>query len=144
MPLHRFYIPPNLYTAEDKAKLAEAITNVYTFIPRFYVVVLFIEVDQENCFVGGNSTKGFVRILVHHLARQFENDEKKVTFMDMYEDAIKPFTKDRGLDWEVAVSDEDPKLWRENGLIPPHAVRDKEAEDLWKRENRPIPYRTKL
>ncbi|KAF9025880.1 hypothetical protein BDZ89DRAFT_988268 [Hymenopellis radicata] len=140
MPLHRFYIPPNLYTAEDKAKLAEAITNIYIRIPRFYVVVLFIEVDQDNCFVGGNPSKGFVRILVHHLARQFENDEKKVTFMDMYEEAIKPFTKDRGLDWEVAVADGDPKLWRVNGLIPPHAVRDKEAEDLWKRENRAIPF----
>ncbi|KAF8908311.1 putative oxalocrotonate tautomerase [Mucidula mucida] len=127
MPLHRFYIPPNLYTVEDKAKLADAITNVYTRIPRFYVVVLFIEVDQEIIC--------FVRILVHHLARQFENEERK---------AIQPFTKDRGLDWEVAISDEDPKLWRENGLIPPHAVRDKEAEDLWKRENKPIPYRTKL
>ncbi len=27
--------------------------------------------------------------------------------MDTYEEVIKPFTKDRGVDWEVAISDED-------------------------------------
>ncbi|KAF9025888.1 hypothetical protein BDZ89DRAFT_1114061 [Hymenopellis radicata] len=117
MPLHRFYVPPNLYSAEDKAKLAEAITDIYTKritapIPAFYVVVLFIDVKQEDYFVGGKPTKDFVRVVVHHLARQFPNDERKLVFMDMYEAALKPFTKDRGLNWEVEVSDGDPKLWR--------------------------------
>ena len=71
MPLHRFYVPPGLYTAEDKAKLSEAITAIYVGIPRFYVVVIFIEVDKDNFYVGGKPTDNFVRILIHHLARQF-------------------------------------------------------------------------
>lgn len=76
MPLHRFYAPPNLYSAEDKAKLAEAITDIYTKripapLPAFYVVILFIDVKQEDYFVGGKPTKDFVRVVVHHLARQF-------------------------------------------------------------------------
>jgi len=69
MPLHRFYIPRNTYSKEDKAALSEAITNVYSVaMPRFYVVVLFIEVDKENYFVGGKAVDNFVRVVVHHLA----------------------------------------------------------------------------
>ncbi|KAF8908312.1 putative oxalocrotonate tautomerase enzyme-domain-containing protein [Mucidula mucida] len=125
--------PPNLYSAEDKAKLAEAITDIYTKripapLPAFYVVILFIDVKQEDYFVGGKPTKDFVRVVVHHLARQFPNDERKLVFMDLYEAALKPFTKDRGLNWEVEISDEDPKLWRENGIIPPHAIGDRKEK----------------
>ena len=68
MPLHRFYIPRNTYSKEDKAALSEAITSVYNVLPKFYVVVLFIEVDKEDYFVGGKSVDNFVRVVVHHYA----------------------------------------------------------------------------
>jgi len=68
MPLHRIYIPRNTYSKEDKAALSEAITSVYSAIPKFYVVVLFIEVDKEDYFVGGKSVDNFVRIVLHHVA----------------------------------------------------------------------------
>lgn len=71
MPLHRLYIPPNLYSAEDKAVIAESITKVYAQLPAFYVVVLFIDIDKENYFVGGKRSDRFVRIAVQHIARQF-------------------------------------------------------------------------
>ena len=127
MPLHRFYVPPGLYTAEDKAKLSEAITAVYASIPRFYVVVVFIEVDKDSYYVGGKPTDNFVRVVIHHLARQFpkyvtisakeirhlqrlRSDQRKKQFMDTYEKAIEPFTKERGVDWEVEISDEDVRI----------------------------------
>lgn len=75
MPLHRFYVPPDLYSADDKAKIAEAITEIYTKklkpLPAFYVVVIFIDVKEEDYFVGGKKTQQFVRVVVDHLARQF-------------------------------------------------------------------------
>ncbi|KAI1707310.1 putative oxalocrotonate tautomerase enzyme domain-containing protein [Ditylenchus destructor] len=38
MPLHRFYIPEGLYTEDDKKKLAQSITDLYTHVmPAFYV-----------------------------------------------------------------------------------------------------------
>lgn len=70
MPLHRLYIPPNLYSAEDKGAIADAITKVYSHLPAFYVVVLFINVDKEDYYVGGQRRDSFVRISVQHLARQ--------------------------------------------------------------------------
>ncbi|KAG7448806.1 uncharacterized protein BT62DRAFT_929884 [Guyanagaster necrorhizus] len=142
MPLHRFYVPPNLYSDEDKQTLSKAITNQYTRtgLPEFYVVVLFVEVPRQGYFVGGKATDNFVRVVVHHLAKQFATDEDKARFMNAYEQTIAPFTKARGVDWEVEVIDSDPQLWRENGIIPPHAVNNTEIALLWAKENRPVPY----
>lgn len=73
MPLHRFFIPPNLYSDEDKQTLSKVITDLYAQrgLPEFYVVVLFIEIPRNGYFVGGRATDNFVRVVVHHLARQF-------------------------------------------------------------------------
>lgn len=75
MPLHIFYVPPGLYSEEDKAKLAAAITDIYVHklpnpIAAFLVVVLFIDVKEGSYFVGGKKTQQFVRVVVNHLARQ--------------------------------------------------------------------------
>jgi phenylpyruvate tautomerase PptA (4-oxalocrotonate tautomerase family) len=72
MPLHRLFVPKGLYTQADKAALAEAITAVYTpMLPAFYVVVLFIELEPTNYFVGGKPTERMLRIGVEHVARNF-------------------------------------------------------------------------
>lgn len=73
MPLHRFYVPRNLYTAEDKEAIAAAVTRIYTSfgLPAFYVVVLFISVDIDDYFVGAKKTDKFLRISIQHIARQF-------------------------------------------------------------------------
>ena len=62
-------MPKGLYTPSDKAALAQAITAVYDFLPKFYVVVLFIELESKDFFVGGKATERMVRISVEHLAR---------------------------------------------------------------------------
>ena len=75
MPLHRLFVPKDLYSAEDKTAIAQAITAVYTsapsFLPAFYVVVLFIELEPGNFLVGGKVTERMVRISVEHIARNF-------------------------------------------------------------------------
>ena len=38
-------------------------------IPRFYVVVTFVEAEKDSFFVGGKLNTKFVRIVSHHLAR---------------------------------------------------------------------------
>ncbi|KAJ6551920.1 putative oxalocrotonate tautomerase [Mycena capillaripes] len=136
MPLHRFFTPKGMYTSEDKAAISAAVTGVYTTLPKFYVVVLFIELDPESFFVGGKSADKFLRIAAEHYARNFSDDKHKRDFMDRYEKALEPFTKGRGIDWEVQVTDADRTLWNENGMAPP--LPDTEEENIWKRENRAV------
>ncbi|THV00315.1 hypothetical protein K435DRAFT_657510 [Dendrothele bispora CBS 962.96] len=138
MPLHRLYVPPNLYTPEEKSAIAKAITGVYSGLPTFYVVVVFVDVPKQNYFVGGEQTDRFLRIVVHHVARQFASDERKRNFMDRYEAALEPWTKRKGIDWEIQVAALDHVSWNENGIRPP--LGDTEAEKLWKELNRPVPY----
>ncbi|KAF5353675.1 hypothetical protein D9758_008640 [Tetrapyrgos nigripes] len=142
MPLHRLYVPPNLYTPEEKSAIAEAITEVYTGMPNplppFYVVVIFEDIPKQNYFVGGKPTDRFLRIVVHHLARQFADDAKKREFLGRYEAAIEPWTKGKGIDWEVQVSDQDPAGWNENGLAPP--LPGTEGEKMWLKLNKAVPY----
>ena len=85
MPLHRLYVPPNLYSAEDKAVIGEAITKVYAHLPAFYVVVLFIDISKENYFVGGQRNERFVRIAVQHIARQFLECVMSIYWIEMSE-----------------------------------------------------------
>ena len=49
--------------------IAERITTVYSLLPKFYVVVVFIDVDQDSFFIGGSHNDSFVRIVSQHLAR---------------------------------------------------------------------------
>lgn len=128
MPFHRLYCSPNLYTKEEKHEIARAITGVYTRLPPFYVVVNFIEVEKDNFFVSGEPEDRFLRIVVGHLAyiteRRVDNlqrcvyyllklpgvprrPEHKRNFMERYEKAIEPFTKSKGIRWEVSITNDD-------------------------------------
>ena len=64
MPLHRIYVPPKLYSAEEKSAIGDAITKVYSMLPAF-------SVDKEDFYVGGKRSDNFIRISVQHIARQF-------------------------------------------------------------------------
>ncbi|KAE9404795.1 hypothetical protein BT96DRAFT_813206 [Gymnopus androsaceus JB14] len=107
MPFHRWYCSPNLYTKEEKQAIATAITGIYSFLPPFYVIVNFIEVDKDSCFVGGESSDNFLRVDVQHLANTMQTVEEKREFMKAYEKVLEPFTKGKGINWEVGVSLED-------------------------------------
>uniref|UniRef100_A0AC34F012 Tautomerase cis-CaaD-like domain-containing protein n=1 Tax=Panagrolaimus sp. ES5 TaxID=591445 RepID=A0AC34F012_9BILA len=143
MPLHRIYHTPGQFSSEQKKGLADAITKIYTDpkeagLPAFYVVVIFVPIDEENFFVGGETTKNFVRISIQHIARSFESHEHAKGFLVRYENALAPFIKERGFDWEVEIEQIDRNLWRENGLPPPLPRSDAEKE--WVRLNKAVPY----
>ncbi|KAJ7595336.1 putative oxalocrotonate tautomerase [Mycena floridula] len=137
MPLHRIYAPPGLYSDDEKAALAEAITRTYLLVPAFYVVVIFVDIPAGSYFVGGKPAERFVRFTIEHFARNFEEEEKR-RFMDRYEAALKPFTQDKGINWEINAANADRIAWNLNGIPPPPA--DSAAEHLWRTENKAIPY----
>ncbi|KAF7304423.1 4-oxalocrotonate tautomerase [Mycena chlorophos] len=149
MPIHRWIVPKGLYTPADKEALANAISDIYEKhigLPRFYVVVFFIEQEAHDFYYGGKPVGGagktqFVRVDIEHIARNFATDApvaEKHGFLDMYESVVAPWTKDRGVNWEVQIKDVcDRDLWHEDGRPPP-AIGSVE-EQIWKKENRPVP-----
>ncbi|KAJ3872219.1 putative oxalocrotonate tautomerase [Lentinula edodes] len=138
MPFHRFYCSANLYSKEEKQAIARSITELYARvpIPRFYVVVNFIEVGQDDCYVGGEPNTKFLRICVQHLARNLQTVEEKRNFMERYEKTLEPYTKDKGIDWEVQISNEDPLFWNLNGICPPPF--GSESYQMWVKVNKPV------
>ncbi|KAE9404794.1 hypothetical protein BT96DRAFT_973000 [Gymnopus androsaceus JB14] len=128
MPFHRWYCSPNLYTKEEKQAIATAITGIYTSLPPFYIKISY--------FVGGKSTDNFLRVDVQHLARTLQTVEQKREFIKAYEKVIEPFTKGKGINWEVGVSLEDPVLWNINGIRPPPF--NTEPFRVWKKGNKPV------
>ena len=91
MPLWRIFVNPGTYTPSQKAALARDVTALYVSInlPAFYVNVFFIELEQDNYYIGGVAKKNFVRVCVEQIARQMPDpateDGKKLRkgWMDM-------------------------------------------------------------
>ena len=73
MSLHQIFTAQNLFKAEEKQAIAEAITEVYHILPAFYVTVAFIELDRDSLFRGGKSDDRFVRVSSIHLARSTDD-----------------------------------------------------------------------
>jgi phenylpyruvate tautomerase PptA (4-oxalocrotonate tautomerase family) len=76
MPLWNIYCTKGTYNSEAKQAFAEAITDIYTSeagglpemtMPRFYVVVVFHDVQKGSLFVGGVPRNDFVRISIDHI-----------------------------------------------------------------------------
>jgi phenylpyruvate tautomerase PptA (4-oxalocrotonate tautomerase family) len=140
MPLWKVYHPVDAFTPEDKKGIAQAITNVYgRVMPRFYVGVIFQEVKEDSCYVGGEPHGKFVRIWIDHIARAFapEDSERKAGFMRRVNQLLEPYIKDRGFDWELHVDETPFDLWTIQGLFPPRE--GTEDEKRWMAENRPSP-----
>ncbi|KAJ3713254.1 putative oxalocrotonate tautomerase [Lentinula guzmanii] len=136
MPFHRFYCSPNLYTKEEKQAIAQAITKFYSRLPPFLVLVNFIDVDKDNFYVGGEPNDRYLRINVQHSA----NPVQTRAWVEAYEKALEPFTKGKGIGWELQMTNEDPLFWNANGMhVPPFLSEDYMK---WKELNRPVEWGT--
>ncbi|KAL9935709.1 hypothetical protein V8E36_005286 [Tilletia maclaganii] len=116
MPLHRIYHTKAVFQdPAERQALAKAITDIYSGpnsraqLPKFYVVVVFVPLEEGNLFVGGDveEAREFVRFSVEHIAVQLPPKDKLSegvfdVFMDRYHQAIKPFTLDKGYHYEVS------------------------------------------
>ena len=140
MPLWNVYHPAGAYTEQEKREFAGRVTSSYESrgLPRFYVVTLFHEVDRGSFYVGGEPVDDVVRITIDHLARHFDNPAMRESSRQRISALIEPFTAGKGLRWEFHVDETPRDLWIINGLVPPPS--DSDAEKLWARENRAIPY----
>jgi hypothetical protein len=148
MPLWLVFHPVGTFDDDaSKQALAEDATKIYTEsgLPAFYVVVNFIKLPVNDIWVGGRlrEDKPFIRISIDHIALRMQNDDefyKKVT--RRFDKALKPHIADRGYDWEFHIDETERGLWKINGLIPPPYK--SEAERLWIKQNRPVPWELKI
>lgn len=140
MPLWKVYHPADAFTAKDKKEISERITSIYAGIPipKFYVVVIFETIPQGNCFVGGEPHGKFVRFKVDHIARTLPGPVLREWWMKTIDEAIEPYVKDRGFDWEVSVDETPFDLWSLQGYTPPPF--ESVAEKRWVKDNKAGPY----
>eukprot|EP00877_Chromochloris_zofingiensis_P014136 jgi/Chrzof1/8977/Cz03g31190.t1 len=140
MPLHRIYYADGVFSSADKKAIAQRVTTVYTKrLPAFYVVVVFIAVDKDSLYVGGEPNDRFVRITTQHLARTNQGKETLAQRVEELEEAYAPYVRDRGFDWELHIDEGDRETWRVNGLRPP--MPNTAEERMWVKANRPVPYK---
>jgi hypothetical protein len=120
--------------------LAKTITKLYNF-PAFYVGVVFIELDYDSFYRGGEPTADFVRIAVDHINLTWKAPEEASRRTKQFDEALAPMMRDRGLVWEFHVDETPRNLWSIEGYRPP--LSGSEAEKRWLRENKPSAYATK-
>jgi len=140
MPLWNVYHPVGAYSEEEKRDFAARVASDYEAagLPRFYVVTLFHEVDRGSFYVGGEPVDDVVRVAIDHIARHAEDPARRESVRNRISSVIQPFATEKGLRWEFHVDETPRDLWIINGLVPPPNGSD--AEQLWARENRAIPY----
>lgn len=139
MPLWEIFHTRDAFSAQDQQGIAESVTSIYsTFLPKFYVSVLFSEFAASNIYVGGEPTSDFVRIKIDHIARSLDTDEVKERFLNAATRVLAPYTTSRALRWELSVVETPRDLWTINGIVPPPS--NSEAEKKWKLENRASAY----
>jgi phenylpyruvate tautomerase PptA (4-oxalocrotonate tautomerase family) len=139
MPLWTIYHPVGAFEADHKQALAKTITKLYNF-PAFYVGVVFIELDHDSLYRGGEPTDDFVRIAVDHINLTWKAPEEASRRMKQFDEALAPMMLDRGLVWEFHVDETPRNFWSIEGFRPPPS--GSEAEARWIHENKPSAYTT--
>jgi phenylpyruvate tautomerase PptA (4-oxalocrotonate tautomerase family) len=138
MPLWKVYHPVGSYKPEEKQAFAQAVTDLYgRVMPRFYVGVVFQEVDDSSIFIGGEPRKNFVRIWVDHTAREMPDEKAGIRFINIANEVIAPWVRDKRYDWEFHVDETPFTLWSIQGHFPPRE--GTEDEKRWMAENKPSP-----
>jgi phenylpyruvate tautomerase PptA (4-oxalocrotonate tautomerase family) len=77
MPLWRVFAHPTTFSVEQRASFAKAVTNLYVSrgLPAFYVNVIFLDVTENQVWIGGEPKKNFVRIVIEQIARTMPNPD---------------------------------------------------------------------
>jgi len=91
MPLWRIFANPHTFSPSQRAGLAKNITELYASrgLPAFYVNVIFLDVDEQQFWVGGEPKTNYVRVVVEQIARTMatpdteEGQKRRRWWMDL-------------------------------------------------------------
>lgn len=142
MPLWDIHTTPNLLSPTEKKDLAKSITRIYVKrgpLPAFYVNVRFTTLPAGDTFIGGTEPTNSALIQIWHLARQFQSDTQKQTFMAEVDKVLNPLLGEegKGAHWEYFIQESPRDLWKINGMVPP--LPGTEMERRWVEENKAVP-----
>jgi phenylpyruvate tautomerase PptA (4-oxalocrotonate tautomerase family) len=105
MPLWRIFSHPQTFSKDQRVGIAQNVTELYISrgLPAFYVNVIFVDVDENGIFIGGEPKKNFVRIVIEQIARTMsspdteEGQKSRTMWMDMINDVSDWFLVSFGL-----------------------------------------------
>ena len=135
MPFWQIFHPVDAYSLEDKKKFAGRIVDLYTRVPRFYVVTLFEPIPADSWLRRADSSRSedSVRVKIDQMARTVPGPVLREWWMRRVEEVVAPYVRDRGFDWEIQIAEPPADLWTLQGVIPPPF--ESIAEKRWVKEN---------
>jgi hypothetical protein len=121
MPKWVFHHTKGAFTREDKQKIAEGASKIYTTygLPAFYAHVHFFELGSDDIWNGGKPSQSFTTISIYHAAANARNDEEGERFLKALDDVVRPVLKPKGIKWESNVYETPRFFWRLQGMAPP-------------------------
>jgi phenylpyruvate tautomerase PptA (4-oxalocrotonate tautomerase family) len=141
MPIWQLFVPEGAYSASEKREMSNDITAIYSEgagLPRFYVNVVFHELAEENFLIAGEPRSDFVRVVIDHIARRFEDlpnhmelpegADLPALWRDIVATVLKPYVADRGYHWELHTDETPVEYWYIDGLTPPPGWSETERE----------------
>jgi len=139
MPLWHIYAPKGAYAPAEKERFAVAITDLYAKagLPKFYVSVVFQELEPNMLYIGGKSADAFVRIWIDHIARRMEPAQYD-WWMHKVCKVVNAFVEPKSFAWELHIDETPMPLWTIQGLRPPAG--GSEIEQKWAAKNSATPY----
>jgi hypothetical protein len=77
MPLWHIFSHPDTFTPTQRTAFAKDITNYYVDkgLQPFYVNVFFVDLNANQCFIGGLPRTNFVRISIEHIAIKYPSGD---------------------------------------------------------------------
>lgn len=121
MPKWVFHHTEGAFTLEDKEKLAQGMSNIYTTfgLPAFYAHVHFIELAPGSIWSGGKPSNKFTTISIYHAAANARNEQEAEMFLKALDDVVRPVLKPKGIRWESNIYETPRDNWRLQGMVPP-------------------------
>ncbi|KAI6080734.1 putative oxalocrotonate tautomerase [Hypoxylon rubiginosum] len=121
MPVWVFHHTKGAFTREDKQKLAQGMSNIYTNIglPSFYSHVHFFELGPDDIWSGGESAPPSTTISIYHAAASIRDPKEREVFLKALDDVLRPVLKPKGIRWESNVYETPRDFWRIQSMTPP-------------------------
>ncbi|KAJ3543249.1 hypothetical protein NM208_g3673 [Fusarium decemcellulare] len=135
MPKWVFHHTEGAFTLEDKEKLAQGMSKIYTTfgLPAFFTHVHFIEFAPNDIWTGGKPSHNLTTISIYHAAANIRNEQEGEMFLKALDDVVRPVLKPKGISWESNIYETPRFNWRLQGMAPPDFKT--EMLDRWVKNN---------
>ncbi|KAH6871564.1 putative oxalocrotonate tautomerase [Thelonectria olida] len=135
MPRWVFNHTKGAFTREDKQKLAQGMSNIYTTygVAPFLAHVQFFEMEPDDFWSGGEPAHPSSTITIYHAAANIRNKDEGEQFLKALDSVVRPVLKPKGITWESNIYETPRDNWRVQGMKAPDF--NTEMNDRWVKNN---------